>query len=190
MALEVGPGSRAGIPVPRAPASPACRHDAGASGRARRNFYRDDRARRRGPILRRGGANCVGASTLAPALFGAGDEVVPKGERGRLLARIQATLAEMSNERIAWPAEILDAFRGGRAACLSTSPEIVRSDPRQPGSMTGHPPIVRSIGVFQSSGRRRPACRTGPPPDRRSHRSSPAPASPRRARRDRSSPRG
>jgi transcriptional regulator with XRE-family HTH domain len=32
----------------------------------------------------------------SPALFGAGDEVVPKGERGRLLARIQATLAEMS----------------------------------------------------------------------------------------------
>jgi transcriptional regulator with XRE-family HTH domain len=48
----------------------------------------------------------------AVALFGAGREALPKGERGKLLARIQQSLADMNDEQMARAANMLDAFMG------------------------------------------------------------------------------
>lgn len=47
-----------------------------------------------------------------PALFGAGERVQPKGERGKMLAHIQGALAEMNDEQMARVAKMLDAFIG------------------------------------------------------------------------------
>ena len=46
------------------------------------------------------------------ALFGAGEEATPPGERGQLLTHIQATLAGMNDEQLRRAAKILDAFMG------------------------------------------------------------------------------
>jgi len=48
----------------------------------------------------------------AVALFGAGREASPKGERGKLLARIQQSLADMNDEQMARAANMLDAYLG------------------------------------------------------------------------------
>jgi transcriptional regulator with XRE-family HTH domain len=54
------------------------------------------------------------ALNLPPlALFGIGKEAVPKGERGRLLVRINAMLSNMNDEQMARAAKMLDAFVGG-----------------------------------------------------------------------------
>ena len=53
------------------------------------------------------------ALNLPPlALFGIGKEAVPKGERGRLLGRINATLSGMNDEQLARAARIMEAFVG------------------------------------------------------------------------------
>ena len=49
----------------------------------------------------------------ALALFGSGKESIPRGERGRLLDRINATLSEMNDEQMARAAKMLEAFVGG-----------------------------------------------------------------------------
>lgn len=46
------------------------------------------------------------------ALFGVGEEAAPKGERGRLLARINATLSGMNEDQMARAAKMLEAFVG------------------------------------------------------------------------------
>ncbi len=48
----------------------------------------------------------------ALALFGVGEEAVPQGERGRLLVRINATLAEMNEDQMTRVAKMLEAFVG------------------------------------------------------------------------------
>ena len=48
----------------------------------------------------------------APALFGAGDHRHPKGERGKLIARINGTLGDMNDEQMARVAKMLEAFIG------------------------------------------------------------------------------
>ncbi len=48
----------------------------------------------------------------ALALFGVGEEATPKGERGRLLARINATLAGMNEDQMTRAAKMLEAFVG------------------------------------------------------------------------------
>ena len=48
----------------------------------------------------------------ALALFGVGEEATPEGERGRLLARINATLAGMNEDQMARAAKMLEAFVG------------------------------------------------------------------------------
>jgi transcriptional regulator with XRE-family HTH domain len=53
------------------------------------------------------------ALCLSPlALFGATDAATPKGERGKLLVRIQQCLAAMNENQLARAANILDAFMG------------------------------------------------------------------------------
>ena len=53
------------------------------------------------------------ALDLAPsALFGSGAQTLPKGERGKMLARIQGVLAGMNEEQMARAAKMLDAFVG------------------------------------------------------------------------------
>ena len=53
------------------------------------------------------------ALNLPPlALFGIGKEAVPRGERGRLLGRINATLSGMNDEQLARAARIMKAFVG------------------------------------------------------------------------------
>lgn len=53
------------------------------------------------------------ALNLPPvALFGVGDDALPKGERGKLLRRIQQTLADMNDEQMARAANMLSAFMG------------------------------------------------------------------------------
>ena len=53
------------------------------------------------------------ALDLSPlSLFGAGAEVIPKGERGKLLDHIYATLADMNEDQMARAANMLDAFMG------------------------------------------------------------------------------
>lgn len=46
------------------------------------------------------------------ALFGAGDAVLPSGERGRLLERINTTLARMNEDQLARVAKMLEALAG------------------------------------------------------------------------------
>lgn len=54
------------------------------------------------------------ALSLPPlALFGVGEDAAPQGERGRLLARINATLSNMNDDQIARAAKMLEAFVGG-----------------------------------------------------------------------------
>ena len=48
----------------------------------------------------------------AIALFGAGDEAMPKGERGKLLVRIHAILTDMNEDQMARAANMLYAFMG------------------------------------------------------------------------------
>jgi transcriptional regulator with XRE-family HTH domain len=53
------------------------------------------------------------ALNLPPlVLFGIGKEAVPRGERGRLLGRINATLSGMNDEQLARAARIMEAFVG------------------------------------------------------------------------------
>ena len=53
------------------------------------------------------------ALALPPlALFGVGDDVLPEGERGRLLGRITVTLSGMNEDQMARAANMLDAFMG------------------------------------------------------------------------------
>jgi transcriptional regulator with XRE-family HTH domain len=53
------------------------------------------------------------ALNLPPlALFGIGKETMPRGERGRLLGRINATLSRMNDEQLARAARIMEAFAG------------------------------------------------------------------------------
>lgn len=47
-----------------------------------------------------------------PALFGAGEDAMPKGERGRLLGHILSALADMNDDQMARAAKMLDAFMG------------------------------------------------------------------------------
>jgi transcriptional regulator with XRE-family HTH domain len=47
------------------------------------------------------------------ALFGAGEEVMPKGECGRLLGRVNAKLSGMNEDQMARAAKMLEAFMGG-----------------------------------------------------------------------------
>lgn len=50
---------------------------------------------------------------LSPlALFGATDAAMPKGERGKLIARIQQSLAAMNEDQLARTANMIDAFMG------------------------------------------------------------------------------
>jgi len=46
------------------------------------------------------------------ALFGVGKSAAPSGERGRLLARIGATLSGLNDAQLARASKILDAFAG------------------------------------------------------------------------------
>ena len=46
------------------------------------------------------------------ALFGAGDAVLPPGERGRLLTRINTTLARMNEDQLTRVAKMLEALAG------------------------------------------------------------------------------
>ncbi|MCJ2021445.1 helix-turn-helix domain-containing protein [Methylobacterium sp. E-065] len=46
------------------------------------------------------------------ALFGAGGGALPNGDRGRLIAHIQAILADMNEDQMARAAKMLDAFMG------------------------------------------------------------------------------
>ena len=55
-------------------------------------------------------AAALGLPSLA--LFGAGNEATPKGERGKLLVRIHATLGDMNEDQMARVANMLDAFMG------------------------------------------------------------------------------
>lgn len=55
-------------------------------------------------------ADALGLPSVA--LFGAGTDALPKGERGKLLARIQQALADMNDEQMARAANMLDAFMG------------------------------------------------------------------------------
>lgn len=55
-------------------------------------------------------AAALGLSPLA--LFGCGDDAIPKGERGELLAHILSALADMNEEQMARAAKMLDAFMG------------------------------------------------------------------------------
>jgi transcriptional regulator with XRE-family HTH domain len=55
-------------------------------------------------------AAALGLPSLA--LFGVGDDATPKGERGKLLARIHVTLADMNEDQMARVANMLDAFMG------------------------------------------------------------------------------
>lgn len=48
----------------------------------------------------------------ALALFGSGHEATPKGERGKLLGRIHATIADTNEAQMARAANMLDAFMG------------------------------------------------------------------------------
>jgi transcriptional regulator with XRE-family HTH domain len=50
----------------------------------------------------------------AVGLFGIGREALPRGERGKLLARIQHTLSDMNDDEMARAANMLDAFIGRR----------------------------------------------------------------------------
>lgn len=57
------------------------------------------------------------ALVLPPlALFGMGEELVPKGERGKLLGRITTILAGMNEEEMRRAAAMLEAFVGPKAA--------------------------------------------------------------------------
>lgn len=47
------------------------------------------------------------------ALFGVGEAAAPHGERGRLLARINAMLSGMNENQMARAAKMLEAFVGG-----------------------------------------------------------------------------
>lgn len=59
----------------------------------------------------------AGALVLPPlALFGMGEELVPKGERGKLLGRITTILAGMNEEEMRRAANMLEAFVGPKAA--------------------------------------------------------------------------
>ena len=54
------------------------------------------------------------ALNLPPlSLFGVGEGATPRGERGRLLARINATLSGMNEDQMARAAKMLEAFVGG-----------------------------------------------------------------------------
>lgn len=54
------------------------------------------------------------ALSLPPlALFGVGAQASPAGDRGRLLARINSTLAGMNDDQLARTARMLEAFVGG-----------------------------------------------------------------------------
>lgn len=55
-------------------------------------------------------ASVLGLSPLT--LFGTGKDALPKGERGKLLGRIQQSLADMNDEQMARAANMLDAFMG------------------------------------------------------------------------------
>ena len=46
------------------------------------------------------------------ALFGIGDDAAPKGERGRLLSRINMTLSGMNENQMSRAAKMLEAFVG------------------------------------------------------------------------------
>lgn len=46
-------------------------------------------------------------------LFGASGEAIPRGERGKALGRIQATLASMNDEQLSRASKMLEAFVGG-----------------------------------------------------------------------------
>jgi transcriptional regulator with XRE-family HTH domain len=53
------------------------------------------------------------ALDLPPAaLFGIGEAAIPRGERGRLLVRINGTLAGLNDEQLARVAKMLEAFAG------------------------------------------------------------------------------
>jgi transcriptional regulator with XRE-family HTH domain len=55
-------------------------------------------------------AAALGLSPLA--LFGATDAATPTGERGKLLSRIQQSLAAMNDDQLARTANMIDAFMG------------------------------------------------------------------------------
>jgi DNA-binding XRE family transcriptional regulator len=46
------------------------------------------------------------------ALFALGGDAMPKGDRGRLLQRINATLSRMNEAQLAKAAKMLEAFAG------------------------------------------------------------------------------
>ncbi len=48
----------------------------------------------------------------AVALFGAGSNALPKGERGRLLKRIHSALAGMNDDQLSKATNLLNAFLG------------------------------------------------------------------------------
>jgi transcriptional regulator with XRE-family HTH domain len=53
------------------------------------------------------------ALNIAPsALFGAQASARPRGERGKLLARIETTLADMNEDQLSRVARMLEAFLG------------------------------------------------------------------------------
>jgi transcriptional regulator with XRE-family HTH domain len=57
--------------------------------------------------------NIAAALDVSPvALFGAGKQAVPPGERGKSLRKIDATLASMNDEQLSRVAKMLDAFMG------------------------------------------------------------------------------
>lgn len=59
----------------------------------------------------------AGALILPPlALFGVNDDVVPMGERGKLVGRITAILATMEEDDLRRAAAMLEAFAGNKAA--------------------------------------------------------------------------
>lgn len=61
-------------------------------------------------------AQLIAAALQVPAvsLFGAGSAARPPGDRGRLLTRIDSTLANLNDEQLARVAKMLEAFAGDR----------------------------------------------------------------------------
>lgn len=55
-------------------------------------------------------AGALGISPLA--LFGTGKDALPDGERGRLLARINAAVSKLSDDDLARLAKMIEAFSG------------------------------------------------------------------------------